>query len=93
MSKITDSAKGEMCQIRIPNVCNFHSETTVFCHLNGAGMALKSSDLHGAYGCSNCHFIVDGGKSKHKRSEILLWFLQAIFRTQVILLKKGLIKI
>ena len=93
MSKITESAKDQNCQIRIPNVCNFNPETTVFCHLGGAGIALKNSDLHGAYGCSNCHLIVDGGKTEHSRSKIVLWFFQAMIRTQIILLENGLIKI
>jgi len=93
MSKITESAKNQNCQIRIPNVCNFNIETTVFCHLGGAGIALKSSDLHGSYGCSNCHFIVDGGKTEHSRNKIILWFFQGMIRTQIILLENGLIKI
>lgn len=96
MSKITKSAKDEDCQIRIPGVCNFNPETTVFCHLSGGGMGAKSSDIHGAYGCSSCHDEVDGRTNKIKTygSECVeLWFYEAIIRTQLILIEKGLIKI
>lgn len=98
MSKITKSAKGEDCQIRIPKVCNFNPETTVFCHLGGGGMSSKSSDIHGAYGCSSCHDEVDGRTNKTKyicdsKESVELWFYEAIIRTQLILIEKGLIKI
>ncbi len=94
MSKIRKSARGEACQIRIPSVCNGNPETTVFCHLGGAGMALKSSDLHGAYGCSSCHSAVDGHiKTGFSRDELKLMFYDGLARTQTIMLNKGLIKI
>lgn len=94
MSKITKSAKGEECQIRIPGFCNGTPETTVFCHLGGGGMGMKRKDLFGAYGCSDCHSIVDGhvnaGYMKH---DLELMHLEGVIRTQEILLEKGLIKI
>ncbi|TQV82839.1 DUF1364 domain-containing protein [Aliikangiella coralliicola] len=90
--KITQSAKGEECQIRIPGVCNFNEETTVFCHLNGAGMALKNNDNEGAYGCSNCHAAMDGQlKTTFSHDELKLMHLEAVMRTQRILLEKELI--
>jgi len=93
MSKIRASAKGEECQVRIPNVCNFNPETTVFAHKGGAGMGLKSSDILGAYCCSACHDAVDGrGKSEWKsKQDIENAFYEGIFRTQLILINKGLI--
>lgn len=93
MSKITKSARGEDCQIRIPDVCNFNPETTVFCHLGGGGMARKSSDIHGAYGCSSCHDEVDGRTMKSDRDYVKRCFYEALIRTQIILIEKGLIKI
>lgn len=96
MSKITLSARGEECQIRIPGHCNFNPETTIFCHLNGAGMGMKHKDLFGAYGCSSCHDIVDGkGPLGPDRNELYekFWFYEAVFRTQEILIEKGLVKI
>ena len=91
-TKITKSARGEDCQIRIPGVCNFNPETTVFCHINGAGMGIKASDLQGSYGCSACHDAVDG-KTSLSAQGLKFWFYDGVFRTQLILLEKGLIKI
>jgi hypothetical protein len=93
MSSITESARGEDCQIRMPGVCNFDPDTTVFCHLGGAGWALKSNDIHGAYGCYECHLITDGAKSHFTRDEIKLMFYDGMVRTQLILIEKGLIKV
>ncbi|MCK5609389.1 DUF1364 domain-containing protein [Candidatus Pacearchaeota archaeon] len=94
MSKITKSARGEECQIRIPGHCNGNSETVVFCHISGAGMGRKSSDIHGAYGCGSCHDIVDGRKkSVHKNDIITLWFYDGVLRTQLKLIEKGLINV
>lgn len=63
MSTITESARGEACQIRLPMVCNFDKATTVWCHGNGSaagkGIGMKSPDILGAYGCSSCHAVVD----------------------------------
>lgn len=60
--KITESAKGEDCTFNIPGVCNYDPATTVFCHLKFdlAGVAIKPSDISGAYGCSSCHDVIDG---------------------------------
>lgn len=62
MSKITESARGAVCELRIPFVCNHDRATTVWCHRNGAafkGVGLKSEDVLGAYGCSACHDVYD----------------------------------
>ena len=59
MSKITESARGEDCLIRIPGVCLHDPETTVFAHANGGGMARKMPDSEGAYSCAACHDAVD----------------------------------
>ena len=59
-SKIRQSAKGEDCQVRIYGACNGNPETTVFAHLGGGGMGMKSNDIHGAYCCSGCLDVVDG---------------------------------
>jgi len=94
MSKITKSAKGEECQTRIPGVCNFDPKTTVFAHLNGGGMGMKHSDLHGAYCCSACHDAVDGRiQTAHCWHELKLMHLEGMVRTQKILLAKGLVKV
>ena len=93
VSKIRKSAKGEECQVRIPGVCNFNPETTIFAHKGGAGMGLKSNDIHGAYCCSACHDVVDGRKSsRYLKDAVELMFYDGIFRTQLILIEKELIK-
>jgi Protein of unknown function (DUF1364) len=62
MNKVRESARGEDCTLRFPDVCNFNPETTVFCHSNrisdGKGMGMKARI--GAYGCSDCHDVLDG---------------------------------
>lgn len=56
MSKITKSARGENCTVRLSGICNHNSDTVVFAHINGVrfghGMGLKANDIHGAYACS-----------------------------------------
>ena len=98
-SAITRSAKGQDCTIRIPFVCNHNPETVVFCHNNssasGKGVGLKCAPWIGAYGCSRCHDVVD-----HRvpvphgmtRDDIKLMFAEGVFRTQIILERKGLLK-
>ena len=86
---------GEDCQVRLHGVCNFNPETTIFAHKGGAGMGMKSADLLGAYCCSDCHDVVDGrGKTPyHDKQDIENAFYEGIFRTQLILIEKELIKL
>ena len=94
MSKITESARGEQCQVRIPGVCNRDPETVVFAHLNGGGMGMKHPDTEGAYACSACHDAYDGRVPELNWSKTYLdvCFYEACVRTRKILLDKGLIK-
>ena len=59
--KIRNSAKGEECTLRIPGICNFDPDTTVFCHLpsKASGIGQKGNDYCGVYGCHNCHSVLD----------------------------------
>ena len=97
MSKIRKSAHLQECQVRIPGVCNFDETTTILAHKNGAGMALKSADLHASYCCSECHNEIDVLLGKRKSNftddEILIMFYEGIFRTQLLLIEQGLIVI
>ena len=94
MSKIRKSARGEDCQVRLPGICNFNPETTIFAHKGGAGMGIKSADILGAYCCSACHDVIDGRiKSHYPKTTIENAFYEGIFRTQLILIEKGLIKV
>lgn len=96
MSKITKSAMGEECQMRLSGICNGNQETTVFAHYRRGlmgGMGMKPEDLFGAYLCSNCHDVVDGRtKTEISRFTLDSEFMSAVLRTQKILLRKGLIK-
>lgn len=93
MSKISKSAKGQECMVRIPGVCNFNPETTVLAHLNGFGVGTKAPDYLAAYCCSACHAVIDGHtKSQHSADEIKIFHYEGVFRTQEILAHGGLIK-
>ena len=60
--KLRDSARGQECTLRIPEICNGNPETTVLCHLpcNMAGFGMKSPDNMAVFGCSSCHDVIDG---------------------------------
>lgn len=60
--------------------CTGRTDTTVLCHLNGAGMGRKHDDLLAAWGCFHCHQWVDGGYatdgySRQQRDYYHLWGL------------------
>jgi len=63
--KITKSARGETCTLRLPG-CDGGGETTVWAHSNysedGKGKGVKADDIFGCYACDNCHGILDGRK-------------------------------
>ena len=96
MSKITESARGEDCTVRLIG-CNRNNETTVFAHLSGIrfghGVGKKVSDLHGAYCCGNCHNLLDGRikNNYYTKDELKLAHLEAVIETQIKLIDKGLI--
>jgi hypothetical protein len=66
MSRITDSAAGEACALRLPGVCNHDPATTVWAHWNqmpggkAKGKKLAKDDCYGAYACYACHMVLDG---------------------------------
>jgi len=94
MSKITKSAKGEECQIRLDGICNFDTSTTVFAHIGGGGMGTKQLDTEGSYACSSCHDAVDfRAPTKESRVYLRVYHHEGCMRTRKILLEKGLIKI
>lgn len=97
MSKITESAKGEDCTVRLGGICNHNPETVVLAHLSGIrfghGTGQKVNDIHGAYACSACHDAID--RRTHKDLDTA-WLKQAhlegVIETQMKLIEKGLIK-
>ena len=94
-TKITKSARGEECTVRIEGVCNYNPETTTLAHLNGGGVGTKVIDIHGCYACSSCHEWLDGGYTRTpnmQRNVRDLRHLQAVIRTQTLLVGKKLIQ-
>jgi hypothetical protein len=99
MSKITESARGEQCLIRIPGVCNRQDETTVACHEPcGSGLSMKWPDTEIAYGCNACHDEIDGrtrykpqGHAVYTLNDLLMMFYQGARRTRQKLIDKGLL--
>ena len=85
------AARGRDCTIRIPGVCNRDPDTSVLCHKNGAGMALKEDDRIAAIGCSDCHAAVDRKAHTNLDLEyVRLCHYEGIFRTQRIWISEGL---
>jgi hypothetical protein len=97
MSKITESARGKQCQLRLEGCLSPNTETTVFAHLNGAGMAMKQRINNfdfGFYSCANCHDLYDGRISLAPPIEkewLELQVLRAVIKTQMIMAKNGVI--
>ena len=80
--KLRDSARGQECMVRIPGVCNHNPETTVLAHLNGGGMGTKTSDLFGAFCCSDCHSEIDSRTMKIKdRDYVKLCHIEGVVGT------------
>lgn len=91
--KYTKSAKGQVCQIRSP-LCNNNLDTTVLCHLNTGGMSKKTHSIHGAYGCSSCHDVVDGRvRVDLNANQREFYHLQGVIRTQELMIKNGILKL
>ena len=65
MSKLRKYAKGQPCQVMLPNVCisGGENETTVLAHLPSFGVGTKSPDLLAAHCCFQCHQHLDGAVS------------------------------
>lgn len=98
MSKITQSARGMDCQVRIIGICKHNSETVIWAHCNaqaaGKGVGLKSIDELGAYCCADCHDVYDRRRKAPKgmtREQVELDFAHGHYRSIVILKIKGLL--
>ena len=98
MSKITESARGQECQIRLPGICSGNPETVVWCHANGLasgrGIGLKANDLTGAYGCDACHDVYDRRvKTDLSYEYVQVCFYEGHMRSLRILIEKGLVRV
>ena len=98
MSKITESARGQECQVRIPGVCSGDSSTVVWAHAigtaSGKGIGMKSHDVLGAYACQKCHDAYDRRiRTNHDRQFIEHCFMEGHMKSLKILIDKGLVKV
>ena len=96
MSKITESARGEQCQVRLIGICNHNPETVVLAHYRLAGTCgtgIKPVDLQAAYACSSCHDEIDRRTRYLDEGEVKQAFAEGVMRTQRILIEKGLLSV
>jgi hypothetical protein len=90
-------ANGMDCQVRIPGICNFNSETVVLAHYRLAGtcgVGMKPPDLLGAWCCSSCHDYIDG-RTKRKAEDLTYvrgMHAEGCLRTISELIKRGKLK-
>ena len=91
------SAKGQQCTFQIPLVCNYDPDTVVLCHLpddSGTGkMGGKSDDWIAAFGCSDCHDVIDGRVGEMLGAEKEFYMRRAMIRTWRVWIKMGIIKL
>lgn len=97
MSKITKSANGQECQVRIIGVCKGDPAYTIWSHCRhgaaGKGKGIKAIDLAGAYACTACDAAYDQlqGVPNMTREEVDLDWFMGHMRSLVILTEKGLV--
>lgn len=84
---LRNEAAERECQIRLDGCQTYPA---VLCHLRQvdiSGGGMKAPDLLGAWGCASCHNKVDVTERGNMQTQFD--FMQAIFRTQNILIKEG----
>jgi hypothetical protein len=92
---LRNAAKGRLCMVRLPDICNHNPETTVLAHIRMAGlsgMGIKADDLLGAWACSSCHDVID--RRSHTdldRDYVRLAHLEGMARTIAQLRKEGIV--
>lgn len=87
-NKLRQSARGQDCLVRLPGVCTFSPEKTIWSHYRGSaggkGLSLKSNDLAGAYCCTDCDAIYDGQRKRPEgmtKNDVDLAWLQGHIRS------------
>ena len=92
-NKIRESAKGEMCSLRLSPMCTDEYGAVVLCHIGKRrGIAIKCTDNMAVYGCNHCHDIIDGRvKSEFSKLELESEKLRALEETQAKLIDKDLL--
>lgn len=79
--------------VRLPDICNGNSETTVLAHyrlVGISGMSMKSPDIIASWACSSCHDEVDRRTRRLERDYVLLAHAEGVFRTIDALTRAGL---
>ena len=93
INKLRKSARDEVCTMRIVDVCNSNTETTVLAHTNteGGSMGMKTDDFSACFACSDCHAHFDG----YKMTQEDRWFYsrRAMVRTWRRWVETGLVSI
>ena len=98
MSKIRESARNEECLVRLPGICKWLPEYTIWSHApfisGGKGRGIKSHDLCGAYCCTACDAVIDrqakAPEGMSRDAVELAWF-HGHLRSLVRLQEKGII--
>ncbi len=66
--KLTKSAQGQPCYLRVPGVCRGRTETVVPCHSpfseDNQGVGQKAHDFFAVPGCMECHDWLDSRTHK-----------------------------
>lgn len=96
--KIRDSAQDEDCTLNIEGTCKYNNSTVVACHLpprGETGGSQKGNDNFVAFGCDQCHSVMDGKTGAMKRfgEDWLFYAHRGIYRTQQRLIEKGILVI
>lgn len=92
--RLTKLARGQPCQVRIPQVCSGDPETVVAAHYRsislGAGIGIKPQSWLTAHACAACHDAIDGRvKTNFTRTELRLMHCEAVMRTLLVLVHRG----
>ncbi len=95
---IRDSARGEECLVRIPGICTYDPEKTIWSHARwpdaGKGGATKAIDVAGAFCCTACDSVFDGQTpppAGYTRAQVDADWCMGHFRSLVRLAQKGLL--
>lgn len=92
MTDLRKNARGRMCMVRIPGVCNWDQNTTVLAHIRRAGSAgvgQKPPDIVGVWACSDCHDAIDGRRGQ---PDMDTYVLDALVRQLLEYHKEGTVK-
>ncbi len=94
--KLMDAARDEECTLNLQGVCNYSPETVVACHLpDGTGGSNKlTGPLSVAFGCHDCHAIIDGRNESHlfNDHDLEFYMRRGMMRTMTRLVDRGILK-